>query len=328
MPGRGYPTLSRRRGVSAGTGMSGGEAAASCSSPPPRPILAPWGSFGDAGDPRIPDRRAAPGWPLLPRQRRRPGRLEADPLARGGGGAGARRHPADDRRPERDAPAAGGSRADRARAARRRSPRTKSTACAVAAHLRSRPERQVARALIVGCGCRGRSLGVQLVERGWAVRGTSRTESGLAEIAAAGIEPALADPERPGTVLDLVGDVAVVAWLLGSAVGRGRGGCRDPRPASGGACSGASSTRRSAASSTRRPGRSRRRCWRAGGRSCGRRRGRGGSRSRSSPPTPPTRGAGRGRWPQRRSGSPGRKSAVDRPGPSPEYRGAPAIPKD
>ena len=77
----------------------------------------------------------------------------------------------------------------------------------------------MARALIVGCGCRGRLLGAELLGRGWAVRGTSRTEAGLAEIAAAGIEPALADPERPGTVLDLVGDVAVVAWLLGSAAG-------------------------------------------------------------------------------------------------------------
>ncbi|MGZ5413151.1 MAG: hypothetical protein ACXWYV_11530 [Solirubrobacterales bacterium] len=77
----------------------------------------------------------------------------------------------------------------------------------------------MARALIVGCGCRGRLLGAELLERGWAVRGTSRSEAGLAEIAAAGIEPALADPERPGTVLDLVGDVAVVAWALGSASG-------------------------------------------------------------------------------------------------------------
>ncbi|HEU5141828.1 MAG TPA: hypothetical protein VFU04_01600 [Solirubrobacterales bacterium] len=52
------------------------------------------------------------------------------------------------------------------------------------------------------------------------MRGTSRSEPGLAEIAAAGIEPALADPARPGTVLDLVGDVAAVVWLLGSAQGR------------------------------------------------------------------------------------------------------------
>jgi uncharacterized protein YbjT (DUF2867 family) len=75
----------------------------------------------------------------------------------------------------------------------------------------------VARALIVGCGCRGRDLGERLLAEGWRVRGTSRREKGLAVIEAAGIEPALADPADPGTVLDLVGDVAVVIWLLGSA---------------------------------------------------------------------------------------------------------------
>jgi uncharacterized protein YbjT (DUF2867 family) len=77
----------------------------------------------------------------------------------------------------------------------------------------------MARALIVGCGCRGRELGGRLLEAGWAVRGTSRRPEGLEAIDAAGIEPALADPEQPGTVLDLVGDVAIVHWLLGSAVG-------------------------------------------------------------------------------------------------------------
>lgn len=51
------------------------------------------------------------------------------------------------------------------------------------------------------------------------MRGTSRCEQGLAAIEAAGIEPALADPERPATVLDLVGDVTVLYWLLGSATG-------------------------------------------------------------------------------------------------------------
>jgi hypothetical protein len=51
------------------------------------------------------------------------------------------------------------------------------------------------------------------------VRGTSRREQGLAAIEAAGIEPALADPDRVGTVLELVGDVAVVYVLLGSAAG-------------------------------------------------------------------------------------------------------------
>jgi uncharacterized protein YbjT (DUF2867 family) len=77
----------------------------------------------------------------------------------------------------------------------------------------------LARALIVGCGCRGRALGARLLDEGWAVRGTSRGEEGLAAIEAAGIEPASADPSRPGTVLDLVGDVTVVHWLLGSAQG-------------------------------------------------------------------------------------------------------------
>jgi uncharacterized protein YbjT (DUF2867 family) len=77
----------------------------------------------------------------------------------------------------------------------------------------------VARALIVGCGCRGRELGERLLAEGWAVRGTSRNPEGLAAIEAAGIEPALADPERPGTILELVNDVAVLVLLLGNAVG-------------------------------------------------------------------------------------------------------------
>jgi nucleoside-diphosphate-sugar epimerase len=77
----------------------------------------------------------------------------------------------------------------------------------------------VARALIVGCGCRGRALGGRLLDQGWAVRGTTRLEPGATAISAAGIETAVADPDRPGTVLDIVGDVTVVFWLLGSAVG-------------------------------------------------------------------------------------------------------------
>ncbi len=78
---------------------------------------------------------------------------------------------------------------------------------------------RVARALIVGCGCRGRLLGGRLLDDGWAVRGTSRREAGLAEIEAAGFEAAIADPDRPATLLDLLGDVTVVCWLLGSAEG-------------------------------------------------------------------------------------------------------------
>jgi uncharacterized protein YbjT (DUF2867 family) len=77
----------------------------------------------------------------------------------------------------------------------------------------------VARALLVGCGCRGRLLGGRLLDQGWAVRGTSRRPDGLPAIEEAGIEAVEADPVWPGTVLDLVGDVTVVFWLLGSAAG-------------------------------------------------------------------------------------------------------------
>ena len=77
----------------------------------------------------------------------------------------------------------------------------------------------MARALIVGCGCRGRELGERLLADGWAVRGTSRREEGLAAIEAAGIEAAVADPDRPGTILDLVEDVTVLVLLLGGAEG-------------------------------------------------------------------------------------------------------------
>jgi uncharacterized protein YbjT (DUF2867 family) len=77
----------------------------------------------------------------------------------------------------------------------------------------------LARALIVGCGCHGRELGGELAALGWRVRGTSRTRGGLELIAAAGIEAALADPDRPGTILELCGDIGVLVWLLGSAAG-------------------------------------------------------------------------------------------------------------
>jgi hypothetical protein len=77
----------------------------------------------------------------------------------------------------------------------------------------------LARALICACGCRGRELGSELAGLGWQVRGTSRRRDALEKIEAAGIEPAEADPDRPGGILDLCGDVAVVVWLLGSAGG-------------------------------------------------------------------------------------------------------------
>ena len=77
----------------------------------------------------------------------------------------------------------------------------------------------MARALIVGCGCHGTRLGRSLAADGWAVRGTSRTPRGSERIEDAGIEGAIADPDRVGTVLEHVGDVAVVVWALGEASG-------------------------------------------------------------------------------------------------------------
>lgn len=77
----------------------------------------------------------------------------------------------------------------------------------------------MARALIVGCGCRGRELGKWLLTQGWQVRGTTRRAEGLEAIEAVGIEACIADPTRPVTILDAAEDAAVVVWLLGSARG-------------------------------------------------------------------------------------------------------------
>jgi uncharacterized protein YbjT (DUF2867 family) len=74
----------------------------------------------------------------------------------------------------------------------------------------------VARALIVGCGCRGRRLGAALQDAGWLVRGTSRTRAGTEAIEAAGIEAALADPDRIATVLDAIEGVSLIFWLFGT----------------------------------------------------------------------------------------------------------------
>ena len=72
----------------------------------------------------------------------------------------------------------------------------------------------MARAVIVGCGCWAREAGAVLVGRGWAVRGTSRSEAGRSAIEAAGLEAAPADPDRVGSIVQLLGDVTALAWLL------------------------------------------------------------------------------------------------------------------
>jgi nucleoside-diphosphate-sugar epimerase len=77
----------------------------------------------------------------------------------------------------------------------------------------------VARALIVGCGCRGRALGRRLAAAGWQVRGTTRDPGNAEDILGAGLGAVVADPDRVGTVLEHVGDVTLLFWLLGSAIG-------------------------------------------------------------------------------------------------------------
>ncbi len=73
----------------------------------------------------------------------------------------------------------------------------------------------MARVLIVGCGCRGRELGRALVDRGHAVRGTTRDPAHRDAIAAAGAEPVLADPDRVGTLVGALAGVTIVCRLLG-----------------------------------------------------------------------------------------------------------------
>ena len=77
----------------------------------------------------------------------------------------------------------------------------------------------MARALIVGCGCRGRELGRELLAGDWAVRGTTRREDEATAISESGIDAVVADPDRVWTVLEQVADVALIFWLLGSARG-------------------------------------------------------------------------------------------------------------
>ena len=76
----------------------------------------------------------------------------------------------------------------------------------------------MARVLIVGCGCRGRALGEALAHE-HAVRGTTRASERLAELDSAGIEGAVADPDRLATLLPALSGVTVVCWLMATAIG-------------------------------------------------------------------------------------------------------------
>jgi 3-hydroxyisobutyrate dehydrogenase-like beta-hydroxyacid dehydrogenase len=77
----------------------------------------------------------------------------------------------------------------------------------------------LARCLIIGCGCRGRSLARELIAAGHSVRGTTRSEAGTAAIEAAGAEAVLGDPDVVGTLVGSFEHVSVACLLLGSATG-------------------------------------------------------------------------------------------------------------
>jgi uncharacterized protein YbjT (DUF2867 family) len=75
----------------------------------------------------------------------------------------------------------------------------------------------VARVLIVGCGCRGRSLAAALVADGHAVRGTTRDGARAAAIEESGAEAVVADPDRLGTLVPALAGVSAICWLMGGA---------------------------------------------------------------------------------------------------------------
>lgn len=79
----------------------------------------------------------------------------------------------------------------------------------------------MARCLIIGCGCRGRSLAAALRERGHTVRGTTRDPARSDQLERAGVEPFVADPDRVATLVPAFAQVGVACVLLGSATGTG-----------------------------------------------------------------------------------------------------------
>lgn len=73
----------------------------------------------------------------------------------------------------------------------------------------------MARVLIVPCGCRGRALARELRAAVHAVRGTTRGAH-VAQIAEAGAEPYVGDPDRIATLMEALTGVTVVCWLMGT----------------------------------------------------------------------------------------------------------------
>jgi hypothetical protein len=77
----------------------------------------------------------------------------------------------------------------------------------------------VARILIVGGGCRGRSFAEAMVAQGHAVRATTRTEDGRAAIEALGAECWIGTPDRLATLRGALENVTIACWMLAEAHG-------------------------------------------------------------------------------------------------------------
>ncbi|MFI4991505.1 MAG: hypothetical protein ACHQHO_11415 [Solirubrobacterales bacterium] len=77
----------------------------------------------------------------------------------------------------------------------------------------------MARILIVGGGCRGRRFSERIVERGYAVRATTRTEAGRAAIEATGAQCWIGTPDRLATLRGALEHVTVACWMLACARG-------------------------------------------------------------------------------------------------------------
>ena len=73
--------------------------------------------------------------------------------------------------------------------------------------------------MIVGGGCRGRSLAGELVGEGHAVRVTTRSEEGREAIERAGAECWVGTPDRLATLRGALDSVTILCWMLGSAAG-------------------------------------------------------------------------------------------------------------
>jgi choline dehydrogenase-like flavoprotein len=77
----------------------------------------------------------------------------------------------------------------------------------------------VARILIVGGGCPGRSLARRLTEGGHAVRITTRGESARGAIEATGAECWIGTPDRLATLRGALDHVTIACWMLAGARG-------------------------------------------------------------------------------------------------------------